>query len=223
MTNIILSCSQQSWNKCALGDTEEEHTYKIAEKTGLLLQDYDCNVLVVSKDLIGSEGETLTEVVNLSNAFAFAHQGQSYHLDIHTDAGGYGKGSSGFYVSENGRQFVTLVQAEVAKITPWTDIGISKRDNLYVLNQTQAVAGLIELCFHDNYDEAKHLHDNMDLYCQAIVRGLVRACGLSLKKKEHWANKHYLSLKSKGYEINKEEFDRPLTRGEAFALLDQIK
>lgn len=188
MINIILSCSQQSWNKCIVGDTEEDHTYLIAEKAGLLLQDYDCNVLVISKDLIGSESQTLQEVVSLSNDFAYAHKGQSYHLDIHTDAGEYGKGSSGFYVSENGRQFISLIQAEVSKITPWTDIGISKRDNLYVLNKTQAVAGLIELCFHDNYEEAKHLHDNMDLYCQAIVRGLVRACGLELKKRNTGQN-----------------------------------
>lgn len=222
MINIILSCSQQSWNKCVMGDSEEDHTYAIAEKAGLLLQDYDCNLLVISKDIIGSEAETLTQVVNLSNDFAYAHGGQSFHLDIHTDGGYQGKGSSGFYISENGRQFITLIQKEVASITPWLDTGVSQRNDLYVLKKTQAVAGLIELSFHDNYEEAKHIHENMDLYAMAIVRGLVKACSLQLKKKEHWASKHYISLKAKGWNIQKGEFDRPPTRGELFALLDQI-
>ncbi len=221
MINIILSCSQQSWNKCVMGDTEEDHTYEIAKKAGLLLSDYDCNVLVISKDILGTESETLNEVVTVSNDFAYAHGGKSFHLDIHTDAGYKGKGSTGFYISENGRQFISLIQKEIAIITPWLDTGVIER-NLFVLRKTQATAGLIELSFHDNYEEAKHIHENMDLYAQAIVKGLVRACGLQIKN-EHWAKNHFLSLKSKGYNIQKEDFDKALTRGEAFALLDQIK
>ena len=41
-------------------------------------------------------------------------------------------------------------------------------------------------------------------------------------EKEHWAQKHYDSLIAKGMEINETRFDDPITRGEAFALLDQI-
>ncbi len=41
-------------------------------------------------------------------------------------------------------------------------------------------------------------------------------------KKPHWANKHKLSLESKGIIINEERFDDFMTRGEVFALLDRI-
>jgi len=222
MINIILSCSQQSWNKCIIGDTEEDHTYAIAEKSGLLLQDYNCNVLVISKDIIGTEAETLNEVVRLSNEFAFANGGQSYHLDIHTDGGYQGKGASGFYYTENGRQFISLIQKEVSDITPWLDSGVSQRD-LYVLKATQSVAGLIELSFHDVYTQAKHIHDNMDLYAQAIVRGLVRACGLVKKENQpHWAEVHWKYLNDNGVEIKEKRYDDPMKRGEAFAIIANV-
>jgi len=185
MINIVLSCSQQSWNKCAMGDTEEDHTYSIAKKTGELLQDYKCNVLVISKDITGTETETLNQVVTASNAFASSHEGQAFHLDIHTDGGYQGAGVSGFYYpnSENGKDFISLIHKEVSAMTPWADGAVSPRV-LFVLAKTQATAGLIELSFHDVYAQAKHIHENADLYAQAIVRGLVRACGLEKKKAE---------------------------------------
>lgn len=41
-------------------------------------------------------------------------------------------------------------------------------------------------------------------------------------QKEHWAEKHFESLKNKGIEINEKRFDEPMTRGEVFALIDRI-
>lgn len=41
-------------------------------------------------------------------------------------------------------------------------------------------------------------------------------------KKEHWAEKHFESLKNKGIEIKEKRFDEPMTRGEVFALIDRI-
>lgn len=38
----------------------------------------------------------------------------------------------------------------------------------------------------------------------------------------HWAEKYWLSLKSKGIKIHEQRFDDRITRGEVFALLDQI-
>lgn len=39
--------------------------------------------------------------------------------------------------------------------------------------------------------------------------------------KEHWAEKHWISLNEKGIKINEKRFDDPMTRGEVFALLDR--
>lgn len=39
---------------------------------------------------------------------------------------------------------------------------------------------------------------------------------------DHWSEKHYQSLISKGIVIHEKRFDDPITRGEIFALLDRI-
>lgn len=189
MVNIILSPSQQVANKCALGDSEEDHCFEIAKLTALLLKDYECNVLVVPKEINGTEAAVLQQVVEASNGFCNRnYKLPSFHLDIHTDAGYNGKGSSGFYISENGRQFISIIQKEIAKVTPWLDSGVTKR-SLYVLKHTVAIAGLIELSFHDRRTEATHIHENMDLYALGLLNGLVSACGIVKKKVE--IDKHY--------------------------------
>lgn len=189
MVNIILSPSQQTHNRCVLGDSEEDHCFEIAKLTALLLKDYNCNVHIVPKDISGTEASVLQQVVNDSNGFCNRNYGlPSFHLDIHTDAGYDGKGSSGFYVSSKGRDFISIIQKEIAKVTPWLDSGVTKR-HLYVLDHTVAVAGLIELSFHDRKIEATHIHENMDQYAIGLLNGLVDACGL--KKKVTDLDKNY--------------------------------
>lgn len=39
---------------------------------------------------------------------------------------------------------------------------------------------------------------------------------------EHWAEKHYQSLKRKGVAIHERRFDDKITRGEVFAILDRL-
>lgn len=178
MKNIVLSCSQQTGNKCLLCPSEEHHTHIVASKVAELLKGYDANVLLLPKEISGTESEVLNKVVNLSNEFIRANSGKGWHLDIHTDGGYSATGSSGFFLSEGGKFFIQNIHKEVSALTPFLDGNVSKRDNLYVLRATDAVAGLIEICFHDKPNEAKWLHDNMDAIAQAITKGLVEACGL---------------------------------------------
>lgn len=177
MKNIVLSCSQQTWNKCLYCESEENHTHLIAVKVAELLKEYDANVYVIPKDIGGSENDTLVKVVSISNDFIRAN-GDGFHLDIHTDGGYAATGSSAFYTSENGKNFITPIHKAVSALTPFPDGQTTKRDGLYVLRATDAVAGLIEICFHDKPNEAKWLHDNMDAIAKAITQGLVESCGL---------------------------------------------
>lgn len=179
MTNIILSCSQQKWNQCVMpGCNEQIHTYAIAEVAAQILKGYDCNVCIVPK-IDGTEVFTLNEVVRMSNEFAAANTATaSYHLDIHTDGGYEGSGSSGFYYSEGGKAFISKVYNELTKITPWVDMGLSER-NLMVLRCTNATAGLIEVSFHDKPKEASWIHNNVREIANAITRGIIFAVGLT--------------------------------------------
>jgi N-acetylmuramoyl-L-alanine amidase len=218
MINIVISPSQQSWNKCAQGDSEQDHCYEICKKVVDLLRQYECNVCLVPK-MLGSEGNTLGQVVTISNNFIRSFGGKGYHLDVHTDAGYKSSGSSGFYISEAGKGFITQIWREVSNVTPWGDGKILLR-NLYVLQNTIAVAGLIELSFHDSPEESKWIHMSMDILAQAIVKGIVGAT--KIKKvdvpPEHWAEESYQKLLASGRIIHERDFDKPLRRGDYFVL-----
>jgi hypothetical protein len=101
----------------------------------------------------------------------------SYHLDIHTNAGG-GYGASAYYMSEGGKAFVQRIYSAISLITPWTDGEVAKQ-NFYVLRETNAVAGLIEIAFHDDSTQSKWIHDNINQIAQAIVSGIVIATGIT--------------------------------------------
>jgi hypothetical protein len=57
-TNIVISPSQQQYNKCLQGDSEADHCILIAEKVVELLKKYECNVWLVPK-IEGTESEIL--------------------------------------------------------------------------------------------------------------------------------------------------------------------
>ena len=110
------------------------------------------------------------------------------------------------------------IYREIAKITPWDD-GTVRERNLYVLKHTQAIAGLIEVSFHDNVDQAKWIHANVDGIASAIVKGLENATGIvKVHEEQHWAEVAYKKLVGEGYEIHDRRFDDALTRGEYFVL-----
>jgi hypothetical protein len=201
-----------------MGDTEQDHCRLIANKVLQILQKYVCNVFLVPK-FSGTELQILSKVVDSSNFFVNNNQADmSYHLDIHTDAGYAGSGASGFYVSEAGKAFILQIYREIAKITPWED-GTVRERNLYVLKHTQAIAGLIEVSFHDDLLQAKWVHDNVDAIASAIVKGLENATGIKkVIEPQHWAEESYQKLVGAGYEINDRRFDDALTRAEYFVL-----
>jgi len=185
MINIILSASQQSWNPCKAGDTEQDHTHLIAQAMSELLKSYDCNVCLIPK-IGGTENETLKKVVDYSNAFVKNNPANlSFHLDIHSDAyNGKSYGASGYYLSESGKEFIQCVYNALSLITPWADRGISKQ-NFYVLRGTQAIAGLIEVSFHDEATQAKWIHSNIQQIAQALVNGIVVATGIAKKENDY--------------------------------------
>lgn len=177
-TNIIISASQQFNNKCIMGDTEDKHCQVIANKVADMLKAYDCNICLIPA-LSGTETERLIKVVNISNDFVKANPaGMSYHLDLHSDAGYNGSGACGFYVSEGGKAFMLKVWKEVSNLTPWGDGEVTRRDNLHVLNATDAIAGLLEISFHDKLDEARWMHESSTVISKTITRGIVIATGI---------------------------------------------
>jgi hypothetical protein len=176
MINIVLSCSQQAWNKCLLCKSEQDHTFSICLKVAERLKSYNANVCVLPK-ITGDEGYTLNEVVRLSNDFIRQNGNTGFHLDVHTDGGYNSSGASGYYMSEAGKAFIIPIWRKLTQITPYVD-GIVNLRTLKVLRDTVATAGLIEVSFHDKLDEATWIHNNQDKIADAIVEGLVQGTGI---------------------------------------------
>jgi len=156
-----------------MGDTEQAHMRTIAEPLyDILSQDKRLNTYLIPMQNTGSDSGNLKASIALSNKFIRANGGKGYHIELHSDAGG-GKGAVGLYVSEAGKRLVSALMDDLPEITPCeSDEGrIRYRDNLGALNQTKAVAGIIEVSFHDKPDEAKWIHENGISIAVAVAHG----------------------------------------------------
>jgi N-acetylmuramoyl-L-alanine amidase len=174
--NLVIAYSQQKNNRCAMGDTEQDHMYLFARALyNILAQDKRFNLYMPPKLNKGSDLENLRESVRLSNEFIKKNGGKGYHLEFHSDAGAYAKGASFLYVSEAGKKLLEPIAAELMDLTPWPDVGIRKRTNLHALNGTKAVAGLIEISFHDNKEEAEWIHKNIVMIATRVANGIYKS------------------------------------------------
>jgi hypothetical protein len=176
--NIVLASSQQRGLGCAMGDSEQAHMFQITTKVhNLLKPDNRLNIFQIPLKS-GTDTQNLIDTVNMSNDFILSNGGDGYHLGLHSDGGAYSTGASGLFVSRGGEAWITPIFEEISAITPWNDIGLRSRTGLWELNQTIAIAGIIEVSFHDIPEEAEWIHGNMDLIADAIVKGIYRAIGL---------------------------------------------
>lgn len=179
-TNIVLAYSQQYNNKCAIGDTEADHMYPIAKAlSDILRQDKRLNVYLIPQQHTGTDNGNLKASIMLSNGFIKANGGKGFHLEVHSDAyNGKGQGASALYLSDAGLAFITPIYNELSAITPTPDRGIIKRTDLGALNQTLAVAGILEVSFHDEAKQAKFIHDNAVFIAATLAVGTYKSLKL---------------------------------------------
>jgi hypothetical protein len=182
--NIVLASSQQRGLGCSMGDSEQAHMFQITTKVyNILKPDNRLNVFQIPLKE-GTDTQNLIDTVNISNDFILSNGRTGYHLGLHSDGGAYATGASGLYVSEGGKNFITPIFEEVSAITPWNDIGIRQRTGLWELNQTVAIAGIIEVSFHDIPHEAEWIHGNMDLIASVISVGIYKGIGIEQPQPE---------------------------------------
>jgi N-acetylmuramoyl-L-alanine amidase len=192
MINLVISYSQQQWNNCVMGDSEHDHCRLIAQGIYDRIKNDSRIKAFLMPPLNLGPGLNLKETIRLSNKHINENGGKGFHIEFHTDAGAYAQGCSGLYVSEAGKQFLTPMIEDLMKYTPTPDLGLRKRTDLGVLNQTKAVAGLIEIAFHDNRNEAAWIHENIDTFDDILLPGLYKGMGLEpLASEIDWKQKYY--------------------------------
>jgi len=173
--NLVIAYSQQRNNKCKLGDTEQDHMYTIAKSLHAILSvDKRLNVYLVPKQNTGTDSGNLKASIALSNKFIKANGGKGYHIELHSDAGGYAKGCSALYVSDKGKILATYLYNELASLTPTADVGVRKRTDLGALNQTLAVSAILEVSFHDEMKQAEWIHDEFNSIAVRLANGIYK-------------------------------------------------
>jgi len=163
---LYLSPSRQPDNIGVNGyGTEAQNMMIVAKRVKVILDGRIKTVCLETGNI------TLSQAIADSNS-----KGATIHLEIHSDAGG-GRGCTGLYKSDKGKKLITAIYNHVSAVTPSADRGLSLRTDLGALNQTHAVAGLIECFFHDNADDVAFYKSNVNVIAQAIADGILEYLG----------------------------------------------
>ncbi len=137
----------------------------VARNAGKMLARYlqtaGCEVRTLQSDDLGLVCETSNE------------WGADIFVSLHCNAfNTVARGTETLYKSYNGQQLAQLIQDQIINSINTVDRGIKKRDDLWVLNGTDAVAVLVEMAFIDNDEDLEILDNDLDTIVRAIARGI---------------------------------------------------
>ncbi len=171
MKSIYLSPSTQEANSGAGNYGSEELVMnKVTDVLQTILR--QSGVICYRND----PGWNLYQVVADSN-----EKRPNVHFAIHSNAGG-GRGCEVFAYAPGGEgeKLARAVYAEIEPLTPTTDRGVKYSQKLYELRATDAPAALIEIAFHDNFEDASWILDNIQVIGEALAEGILGYFGIAL-------------------------------------------
>ena len=144
----------------------------VAKSVAELVEQYltDAGVEVVGN----LQSDSLEEVVDVSN-----ESEADVFISIHCNAcNGNARGTEVWYYhrSANGELLADCIRHQIVDALGTADRGSKGAkpgvNGLYVLNNTDATAVLVELAFIDNEQDAQLLRDKQDDFARAIARGV---------------------------------------------------
>ena len=126
-------------------------------------------------EVVGSlQSDSLREVVSASN-----RADADVFISVHCNAcNGSANGTEvwHYYGSGEGEKLADCIQNQIVDALGTVDRGVKGAkpgvNGLYVLNNTDAVAVLVELAFIDNESDATLLRERQDEFARAIARGV---------------------------------------------------
>ena len=132
--------------------------------------------------------EVFRNIPNMTLAQAIADSNShnvDLHFAIHSNASGIGtvKGTSMYVYSKSvqAMKFANLVYTALSTITPWSDRGIMAEPNFYELNSTKALAGLVEVDFHDNIQSEEWIVNNIQSIGEKLAKCVLDYFGIKEK------------------------------------------
>jgi N-acetylmuramoyl-L-alanine amidase len=153
------------------------------------------------------------------------NSGADIHIALHTNAGG-GRGTEAYYWGGSNNtasvRLTRLLYDRVAPLTAANDRGVKSDHTLYSsglaeLRETNAVATLIEIMYHDNAEDVADYKTKVDAIAQAIAFAVYDYFGIQFKfpaaTDKEVATKKLRSVSSYADKIWIPEFEKLEARG----------
>ena len=176
MPRLYLSPSLQEFNLYAGGGNEEYYMNLLADEMEPYL--ISSGITYLRSDPATQE---LQDVIRQSNASDI-----DLHLALHSNAAGEGKegqvrGVEASYDPSEAfsRKAAELLAEERRQIDPRpAEIGILPTTKLAEVVRTDMPAVLLEVAYHDNWEDAQWIRDNLGNIAQAVVKGVCAYFGV---------------------------------------------
>ena len=176
MPIIYLSPSTQEWNEYVTGSGSEEYNMN-------LLADALVPYLVSNGIRYQRNRPDMTAASSIREANAGSYD---FYLALHSNAapeGRYGqeRGIIAFYYpgSTQGQRAAELIAEELREIYPLPNqVSTRATTTLGEVRLSRAPAVLVEIGYHDNYEDATWVEGHMDAIAQQLARALTRFFGL---------------------------------------------
>lgn len=175
MPTIYLSPSTQEYNLFINGGSEEQHMNDIVDAMIPYLQRY------------GIEFSRNTPDMTAGSSIAASNAGNyDFHLALHSNASapasaGQNRGPIIFYYpsSTNGQRMAEIIRQNFTGIYPSPDlVRTMPTTTLDEVSRTRAPSVLVEVAFHDNWEDANWIVNNKELIALALANSLAQYFGI---------------------------------------------
>lgn len=175
MPSIYLSPSMQDFNPYIIGGNEEYYMNLIAD---VMLPYLTASGIDVTRN---DPGDTLAQIIEQSNA-----EDYDLHLALHSNAAppalsGALQGPDVYYYaySEAGEKAAEGFAANLRTIYPNPGlVALIPNTTLAEVRRVKAPAILIETAYHDNYDDAEWIRDNIEAIGRSLALSVTEYLGV---------------------------------------------
>jgi N-acetylmuramoyl-L-alanine amidase len=165
----------QEFNPYIGGGTEEQYMNLVADAIEPYLE---ASGIEFGRN---EPNESLGEAINKSNAGEY-----DLHVAIHSNASaadraGTQQGSQMYYSPNSfyGTEFANILESNFKNIYPYPDKVVTvPTTTLREIRRTNAPATLIEVAYHDNYEDEAWIKNNINLIGETIARSIAEYFGV---------------------------------------------
>jgi len=176
MPTVFLSPSTQEYNPFITGNGNEEYWMNLI--TDAMIPFLDASGVAWSRN---DPSGTVSNSIAMSNAGKY-----NLHLAIHSNASpestpGMFRGPNVYYyaTSQEGRRAADIIAANMRTIYPIPDLVITvPNTTLSELRRTVAPTVLVEVAYHDNWEDANWIQNNVESIAQALARSVTEFLGV---------------------------------------------